>query len=364
MSDMRESGYLPRCGEHAPVIAMGSVCVLVAIALFCAIESVSGEKALPVAITLRVSETGTPQYPLLPLDLTIEVENLSEQPLQAAALLFHENNPRKLDLDRNRLRIRDPRGMERRVVVSEGALPSVGRTPEPPGPPVAPGSAARIRQIIKVLNYPGRLDRGLAPKEAAERVFLFTTPGTYTLQLELNGSILSNRLAVRVRKPTGREAEAFEYLRGIERPYFVAGIAEPYEKRDRKAAEAFLAEYGDTVYAPYARFLLGQWEAMEAKRELSRDATVTDESFVEVWDDLPGDRTFRLWPWVLKEKADYLAALGRRQNRGFDWDTAQMIARPVVRLGETLTAEQQRAIAEEAAGIRELLDREYPYLPV
>ncbi|KPL05679.1 hypothetical protein AMJ85_11265 [candidate division BRC1 bacterium SM23_51] len=77
------------------------VIVLSALSLSGVSATANGEATTetpPAAITLRPGVPGSPQYPLLPFDITIEVQNLTSEPQHSAAFLFDMDDPVKLDL--------------------------------------------------------------------------------------------------------------------------------------------------------------------------------------------------------------------------------------------------------------------------
>jgi len=329
------------------------------------VVSYSSPQARPaVAITLRPSILNGPTYPLLPLDVTIEIQNLTSEPRQCAAFLFLDPNFRAMDLATNcRWAIWSPDGTERRVAGVGGTLRDVVVTKAPEFPLIAPGQRDSIRQVLRLCRYHDFWTPRPEHRPRIGEVFLFPKSGAYVTQLEsppLKAS--SNRLTIEVKEPVGRDREAYEHLLQSEYPYFASGFASPENEEERAEVTRFLAQYGDTVYAPYARFYLSLCDWTTAWQDLSSSGVVRNEDFLRVWDDLLADKNFRLWPWVLYHKAEYLEQLGTPQRR-FDPATQKMVRRPIQRLGQILLPDQQEAIWQQGKSIRETLQREYPYFP-
>ncbi|KPL05680.1 hypothetical protein AMJ85_11270 [candidate division BRC1 bacterium SM23_51] len=311
--------------------------------------------APPVRITLRQSVADSPSYPLLPLDITIDVWNLTSRPSHCAAFLFSNAIPRIIELqESNRWWIWSPDGTERRIIDVGSPAGTFEVKNWPPCPEIQPGDRDHVRQVLRLVHYQDLWwAKDAQGRPLIEEVFLFPKPGTYVTQLENTFlKVQSNRLTIEVKEPTGRDREAYEYLLRCKWPFFVASDLFNLEESARQEARTFVEQYGDTVYGPYARFYLSHQEYREATNDLATSGVVTNESFLELWDELIADENFRLWPWVLKKKAEYLERLSFRRA-----------TRPIVRLGQTLTAEQQKEIALEARVIREFLKKEYPYFP-
>jgi len=317
-----------------------------------------------IALTLRPSELGGTNYPLFPFDATIDVQNLSSEPARCAAFLFSRSIPRTIDLHENNLwRIWSPDGRDRRILDVDGRVGTFELKNWPPCPEIQPGGADHVRQVLRLVRRHDLRADTANNRPLVEEVFLFPKPGIYVMELEetvLN--LRSNRLTIEVQEPVGRDREAYQYLLQSQYPFFASGYASPGNEEERAEVEQFLARYGDTVYAPYARFYLSLCERKTAWQDLVTSGVVRSEDFLRVWDDLLADKNFRLWPWVLSQKAEYLEQLGTPQRR-FDPATQKMVGRPIQRVGQILQPDQQEAIWQQGKSVRETLQREYPYFP-
>jgi hypothetical protein len=317
-----------------------------------------------VAITLRTSVPDGATYPLLPLDVTIEIQNLTSEPRQCAGFLFVDPNFRAMDLATNcRWLIWSPDGIERRIVSVGGISRNIVVTKAPEFPLIEPGKSDSVRQVLRLARYHDLWTPRPEHRPLVGDVFLFPKPGTYATQLDstpLKAS--SNRLTIEVKVPVGRDREAYDYLLQSQYPFFASGYASRLNEEERAEVTRFLAQYGDTVYAPYARFYLSLCDWTTAWQDLDSSGVVRNEDFLRVWDDLLADKNFRLWPWVLYQKAEYLEQLGTRYRR-FDPVSQKMVRYPIQRLGQILLPDQQEAIWQQGKSIRETLQREYPYFP-
>jgi len=333
-------------------------------ALFPVVSYSSPQAGPAVAITLRPSILNGPTYPLLPLDVSMEIQNLTSEPRQCAAFLFLDPNYRAMDLVTNcRWLIWSPDGAERRVTSVGGALRNVEVTKAPEFPLVAPGKSDNARQVLRLVRFHDLWTARPEHRPLIGDVFLFPKPGTYSTQLESPPlKVTSNRLTIEVKEPVGRDREAYDYLLQCQYPYFASGRASPENEEERAEVAGFLARYGDTIYAPYARFYLSLCDWTTAWQDLSSSGVVRNEDFLRVWDGLLADKNFRLWPWVLYHKAEYLEQLGTPQRR-FDPTSQRMVLRPIQRLGQILLPDQQEAIWQQGKSVRETLQREYPYFP-
>jgi hypothetical protein len=134
------------------------------------------------------------------------------------------------------------------------------------------GEAREIQDVSPITAHTVASPREIGPSESVEAkqalAFhldkIFPRPGNYRIRALLydakwSNKIQSNVLTIHIVEPEGLNLEALNYIRSIgASSYFLSGVGFSSEEKERAALEEFTASFGDTVYADYAIFLLGE----------------------------------------------------------------------------------------------------------
>jgi hypothetical protein len=94
---------------------------------------------------------------------------------------------------------------------------------------------------------------------------LFPEAGTYRLQIVFHDdsfkeTVKSNTIEINIIEPTGVDFEAFNYLSTqVDASDFFEGVTRPSPEK----VSEFVARFGDSSYAPYAIYQLGQFHFMK-----------------------------------------------------------------------------------------------------
>lgn len=143
------------------------------------------------------------------------------------------------------------------------------------------GEIHEIQNLSPLTGNTAASQREISPGENLESKQLlafyldksFPRPGTYRIQAKMfDGSctneIRSNVLTIRVVRPGGLTLKALKSIKSMgASSYFFSGVGFSSQEQERAALEDFIAKFGDTVYADYATFSLGELYFYDNKYE-------------------------------------------------------------------------------------------------
>jgi len=230
---------IARCSsEERPCRALLVVSVLVTCVLVLAARSGSAQQE--GALVLRVSSLRTEILPCEPFVLDIEVRNAGDSVVQFPEILT-------LGFDGLRIQVTEPGGLSWRYVGLGDGLSVEGV----PNVTLHPGGVYRYRAL---LHYSAH-GRGR---------YAFPRPGHYELSVtyapfssvrpagDEGPKLEAKPIKVTVLEPEGRDAEALELFKRMERPRSLLLSGKELPEELQKLAE----EYGETPYGRYARYSL------------------------------------------------------------------------------------------------------------
>lgn len=188
-------------------------------------------------LTLNLSSTKEDFVQLEPIPIILNLRNETAQPIQGHSALDFSNNFVKL------------------FVIKEN------------------GDASEIQNPSPVTGNTAASPRNFGPGENLEArqalVFqldkTFPHPGNYRIQAVLydaawSSEVRSNVLTIRILKPEGLNLAAFEYIKNLgASSYFFSGVGFSGKEKARAVLEDFTNRFGETAYADYAAFSLGEF---------------------------------------------------------------------------------------------------------
>jgi hypothetical protein len=187
-------------------------------------------------LTLKITSTKEDFVELEPIPIIFNLSNETSQAIVGHSALELANNYVKLF-----------------IIEGNGELHEIQNLS-----PVTANTAAAPREISPGENLESKQALAFYLDQS------FPHPGIYQIQAKLydpgwTNEIRSNVLTIRVRAPKGQKLAALKYIKSLgASSYFFSGVGFGSKEQERAALENFIANFGDTVYADYANFSLGE----------------------------------------------------------------------------------------------------------
>jgi hypothetical protein len=188
-------------------------------------------------LTLKLSSTKEDFVQLEPIPIILNLRNETDQPIVGHSALDFSNNFVKLFLIREN------------------------------------GETSEIQRLSPVTGNTAASPKKFGPSENLEAKQAlafqldktFPHPGNYRIQAVLydagwSSEVRSNVLTIHILKPEGLNLQAFEYIKSLgASSYFFSGVGFSSKEQARASLEDFINRFGETAYADYAAFSLGEF---------------------------------------------------------------------------------------------------------